>query len=79
VEPTHLVFQRPGQRLKLRARAYNTRGAVITDVPLSGFSSDWSVATVSPDGEVTSTGPGRTVVTVTAGKRKAAAEVVFGR
>jgi uncharacterized protein YjdB len=77
VDPTHLVFAKVGQQLQLRARTFNNRSIAITDVPISWFSSDWSVATVSPTGQVTAVGPGRTVVTATAGKRKAAAEVVF--
>ncbi len=77
VEPTHLVFAKVGQQLQLRAKTFNSRGLVLTDVPVTWFSSDWSVATVSPTGQVTAMGPGRTVVTATAGRRKAAAEVVF--
>ncbi|WNG51176.1 hypothetical protein F0U60_48880 [Archangium minus] len=77
VEPTHLVFKKAGQTLQLRAKTFNNRGVVLGDVPVSWYSSDWSVATVSPNGQVTSVGPGRTVVTATAGRRKAAAEVVF--
>jgi hypothetical protein len=77
VDPTHLVFVKPGQVLQLRARTFNTRSIAVTDVPVTWFSSDWSVATVSPTGQVTAVGPGRTVVTATAGRRKAAAEVVF--
>jgi uncharacterized protein YjdB len=77
VDPTHLVFAKVGQTLQLRARTFNNRGAVVNDVPVTWFSSDWSVATVSPNGQVTAVGPGRTVVTATAGRRKAAAEVVF--
>ncbi|HYO54355.1 Ig-like domain-containing protein [Archangium sp.] len=77
VDPTHLVFAKVGQTLQLRARTFNNRGVVLNDVPVTWFSSDWSVATVSPTGQVTAVGPGRTVVTATAGRRKAAAEVVF--
>jgi uncharacterized protein YjdB len=77
VDPTHLVFAKVGQQLQLRAKTFNNRGLVLTDVPVTWFSSDWSVATVSPTGQVTAVGPGRTVVTATAGRRKAAAEVVF--
>ena len=77
VDPTHLVFVKPGQVLQLRARTFNNRSIAVTDVPVTWFSSDWSVATVSPTGQVTAVGPGRTVVTATAGRRKAAAEVVF--
>ncbi len=77
VDPTHLVFAKVGQQLQLRAKTFNNRGIVLTDVPVTWFSSDWSVATVSPTGQVTAVGPGRTVVTATAGRRKAAAEVVF--
>jgi uncharacterized protein YjdB len=77
VEPTHLVFAKVGQKLQLRAKTFNNRSVVLNDVPVTWFSSDWSVATVSADGKVTAVGPGRTVVTATAGRRKAAAEVVF--
>lgn len=77
VEPTHLVFAKVGQTLQLRAKTFNNRSVALNDVPVTWFSSDWSVATVSPDGKVTAMGPGRTVVTATAGRRKAAAEVVF--
>jgi len=77
VEPTHLVFGKPGQKQQLRARTFTNRSVAVTDVPVTWFSSDWSVATVSPSGQVTAVGPGRTVVTATAGRRKAAAEVVF--
>ncbi|QRK10173.1 Ig-like domain-containing protein [Archangium violaceum] len=77
VDPTHLVFKKAGQTLQLRAKTFNNRGVVLSDVPVSWYSSDWSVATVSPTGQVTAVGPGRTVVTATAGRRKAAAEVVF--
>ncbi|HEX8435328.1 Ig-like domain-containing protein [Archangium sp.] len=77
VEPTHLVFAKVGQQLQLRAKTFNNRSIALSDVPVTWFSSDWSVATVSPTGQVTAVGPGRTVVTATAGKRKAAAEVVF--
>lgn len=77
VDPTHLEFAKVGQTQQLRAKTFNNRGVVLTDVPVTWFSSDWSVATVSPDGKVTAVGPGRTVVTATAGRRKAAAEVVF--
>jgi uncharacterized protein YjdB len=77
VDPTHITFAKVGQQLQLRARTFNNRGLAVTDVPVSWFSSDWSVATVSDTGQVTAVGPGRTVVTATAGKRKAAAEVVF--
>jgi uncharacterized protein YjdB len=77
VEPTHLVFAKVGQVQQLRARTFNNRGIALSDVPVTWFSSDWSVATVSPTGQVTAVGPGRTVVTATAGRRKAAAEVVF--
>jgi uncharacterized protein YjdB len=77
VEPTHLVFAKVGQQLQLRAKTFNNRSIVLGDVPVTWFSSDWAVATVSPNGQVTAVGPGRTVVTATAGKRKAAAEVVF--
>lgn len=77
VEPTHLVFAKAGQKLQLRAKTLNNRSVVLNDVPVTWFSSDWSVATVSPTGQVTAVGPGRTVVTATAGRRKAAAEVVF--
>jgi hypothetical protein len=78
VDPTHVSFQKKGQRQQLRARAFNSKGQPIDGVPFTWFSSDWSVATVSPTGEVTAVGPGRSVVTATAGRRKAAAEVVFG-
>ncbi len=78
VDPTHVTFQKKGQRQQLRARAFNSKGQPIDGVPFTWFSSDWSVATVSPTGEVTAVGPGRSVVTATAGRRKAAAEVVFG-
>jgi uncharacterized protein YjdB len=77
VEPTHLIFAKVGQQLQLRAKTFNNRSIVLGDVPVTWFSSDWAVATVSPNGQVTAVGPGRTVVTATAGKRKAAAEVVF--
>jgi uncharacterized protein YjdB len=77
VDPTHLVFAKVGQTLQLRAKTFNNRSVALTDVPVTWFSSDWSVATVSPNGQVTAVGPGRTVVTATAGRRKAAAEVVF--
>ncbi len=77
VDPTHLVFGKVGQKQQLRARTFNNRSVAVTDVPVTWFSSDWSVATVSPTGQVTAVGPGRTVVTATAGRRKAAAEVVF--
>jgi uncharacterized protein YjdB len=77
VEPTHLVFGKVGQKQQLKARTFNNRSVAVTDVPVTWFSSDWSVATVSPTGQVTAVGPGRTVVTATAGRRKAAAEVVF--
>ena len=77
VEPTHLIFAKPGQSQQLRARTFTTRSIAVNDVPVTWFSSDWSVATVSPTGMVTAVGPGRTVVTATAGRRKAAAEVVF--
>lgn len=77
VEPTHLVFVKKGQSQQMRARTFTTRSVAVNDVPVTWFSSDWSVATVSPTGLVTAVGPGRTVVTATAGRRKAAAEVVF--
>jgi hypothetical protein len=78
VDPTHVSFQKKGQQQQLRARAFNSKGQVIDGVPFTWFSSDWSVATVSSTGQVTAVGPGRSVVTATAGRRKAAAEVVFG-
>lgn len=77
VEPTHLIFAKPGQTHQLRARTFNNRSIALSDVPVTWYSSDWSVATVSSSGQVTAVGPGRTVVTATAGRRKAAAEVVF--
>ncbi len=77
VEPTHLIFAKPGQSQQMRARTFTQRGLAVSDVPVTWFSSDWTVATVSPEGKVTAVGPGRTVVTATAGRRKAAAEVVF--
>jgi uncharacterized protein YjdB len=77
VDPTHLVFAKVGQVLQMRARTFSNRGVALNDVPVSWYSSDWSVATVSASGQVTAIGPGRTVVTATAGRRKAAAEVVF--
>ncbi|ATB43968.1 lipoprotein [Cystobacter fuscus] len=77
VEPTHVIFAKPGQTQQLRARTFNNRSIALSDVPVTWYSSDWSVATVSPTGQVTAVGPGRTVVTATAGRRKAAAEVVF--
>ncbi|OJT17072.1 hypothetical protein BO221_47545 [Archangium sp. Cb G35] len=77
VEPTHLIFAKVGQKQQLRAKTFNNRGVSLSDVPVTWFSSDWSVATVSSTGQVTAVGPGRTVVTATAGRRKAAAEVVF--
>lgn len=76
IEPTHLVFERVGQQAQLKVRAFNARGTQIDGVPFTWFSSDWTVVQVSPAGLVTVTGPGRTVVTATAGRRKVAAEVV---
>jgi uncharacterized protein YjdB len=73
---THVNFQRKGQTHAIRAQAFNAKGVVIDGVPFSWFSSDWTVATVSNDGVVTAVGPGRSVVTATAGRRRAAAEVV---
>jgi len=78
VDPTHVTFQKKGQQQQLRAKAFNSKGQLLDGVPFTWFSSDWSVATVSPTGQVTAVGPGRSVVTATAGRRKAAAEVVFG-
>ncbi|MGZ3459596.1 MAG: Ig-like domain-containing protein [Archangium sp.] len=77
VEPTHIVFAKVGQTLQMRAKTFSNRGLALNDIPVSWFSSDWSVATVSPTGQVTAVGPGRTVVAATAGRRKAAAEIVF--
>ncbi|EPX61111.1 putative lipoprotein [Cystobacter fuscus DSM 2262] len=77
VEPTHVIFAKPGQTQQMRARTFNNRSIALSDVPVTWYSSDWSVATVSSTGQVTAVGPGRTVVTATAGRRKAAAEVVF--
>jgi hypothetical protein len=76
IEPTHLVFERVGQQAQLKVRAFNARGTPIDGVPFTWFSSDWTVVQVSSTGLVTVMGPGRTVVTATAGRRKAAAEVV---
>lgn len=77
VDPTHVVFAKVGQVQQMKAKTFNNRSQVLTDVPVTWYSSDWSVATVTQTGQVTAVGPGRTVVTATAGRRKAAAEVVF--
>jgi len=73
---THVELQRKGQTHVVRAQAFNAKGLPIDGVPFSWFSSDWSVATVSDNGEITAVGPGRSVVTATAGRRRAAAEIV---
>jgi uncharacterized protein YjdB len=72
---TRLQLQRTGQSARLKAQAFNAKGTFIDGVPVTWYSSDWSVATVSHDGVVTAVGKGRTVVTAMAGRRKAAAEV----
>ncbi|HET9449515.1 MAG TPA: Ig-like domain-containing protein [Aggregicoccus sp.] len=73
---THVAMERKGQRHVVRAQAFNAKGLPIDGVPFSWFSSDWSVATVDEHGVITAVGPGRSVVTATAGRRRAAAEVV---
>ncbi|QSQ22270.1 Ig-like domain-containing protein [Pyxidicoccus parkwayensis] len=73
---THFEFQRVGQSVQLQARAYNRNGAVLESVPLEWFSSDANVVSVSQDGRVTAVGSGRAVVSVVAGRRRTAAELV---
>jgi hypothetical protein len=73
---THVAMERKGQTHVVRAQAFNAKGLPIDGVPFSWFSSDWSVATVDDHGVITAVGPGRSVVTATAGRKRAATEVV---
>ncbi|WP_075006643.1 Ig-like domain-containing protein [Stigmatella aurantiaca] len=76
VEPARHVFTRRGQALQFRARALDSRGRTVEGVPIHWFSSDAAVIQVSPAGYVTAVGPGRALVTLSAGRRVGAAEVI---
>lgn len=76
VTPVRLVLERPGQSARVVAVALDARGAPVAGVPFSYFSSDPSAAVVDREGRVTAVRPGRTIVSVTAGRRVAASEVV---
>jgi uncharacterized protein YjdB len=64
----------PGSSLPLTASVKNSRNQALT-VPVSWSSSDDKVATVSPDGVVTSSGPGRTTIVAKVGDLQTGAEI----
>ncbi|MDC0712778.1 Ig-like domain-containing protein [Stigmatella sp. ncwal1] len=76
VEPSRHVFTKRGQGIQFRARALDSRGRTVEGVPIHWFSSDASVVQVSSAGYVTAVGPGRALVTLSAGRRVGAAEVI---
>ncbi|SEU37585.1 Ig-like domain-containing protein [Stigmatella erecta] len=76
VDPPRHVFTKRGQGLQFRARAIDSRGRTVEGVPIHWFSSDPAVIQVSPAGYVTAVGPGRALVTLSAGRRVGAAEVI---
>lgn len=74
--PVRLVLERPGQSARVTAVALDARGGPVSGVPFQYYSSDPAAASVDRDGRVTALRPGRTIVSVTAGRRVAATEVV---
>ncbi|XXF78714.1 Ig-like domain-containing protein [Myxococcaceae bacterium GXIMD 01537] len=73
---TRHTFEKRGQSMRLKASALNSRGAPLEGVPMEWFTSDAAVVRVSDAGEVTAVGPGRAVVSVTAGRKRSAVEFV---
>jgi hypothetical protein len=76
VEPARHTFTKRGQELQLRARVFDSRGRAVEGVPVNWFTSNASVVRISSSGLVTAVGPGRALVTITAGRRQGAAEFV---
>lgn len=73
---TRHTFEKRGQSMRLKVSALNSRGAPLEGVPVEWFTSDAAVVAVSDAGEVTAVGPGRAVVSVTAGRKRSAVEFV---
>jgi hypothetical protein len=74
IEPVRHAFTKRGQELQLRAVARDSRGKIVEGVPVHWFTSNASVVQVSSLGKVTAVGPGSALVTLSAGRKVAAAE-----
>jgi trimeric autotransporter adhesin len=68
-----------GERLQLSAQLKDARGTVIRDRTPSWLSSDPSVATVSPSGQVLAVSPGTTTITASSDDKRATVRVVVAR
>ncbi len=76
LEPTRHTFTKRGQELQLRARALDRRGRSVEGVPVHWFTSNPAVVQVSASGKVMAVGPGRALVTISAGRKAGAAEFI---
>lgn len=76
IQPSRHVFSGPGQTLQFQAKAFDAKGAAINGVPVSWNLSGAGVAKVDSTGLLTATGSGKTLLSASAGKRRAAAEIV---
>jgi hypothetical protein len=74
IEPAVHTFSKRGQELALRAVVRDSRGKIVEGVPVRWFTSNASVVRVSSSGRVTAVGPGRALVSISVGRKVAAAE-----
>ncbi|MCY4574827.1 MAG: Ig-like domain-containing protein [Gemmatimonadetes bacterium] len=67
VSPSHVTVEETGDTIAYRAQVLDVDGAIIYEADIAWSSSDERVATVSPRGVVTATGPGSVEIVATHG------------
>lgn len=74
VDPGTSTLKR-GQELQLQAKVRDSRGKPVEGVPIHWFTSSASVVRISRSGKATAVGPGRALISISAGRKVGTAEI----